>query len=129
LFMQEAAGGGRKEKQDMFAIPVPGQSIINDEGQAWLVHSVSRRLASTVVNLVPLGARHAGRAVRRLEMPLSDFRIFCTFMGVRARSWAQERSDARALPAPTARQPGHGPNADARRTTSHDDHASSHPSR
>jgi hypothetical protein len=83
----------------MIATPFAGQSIVNDEGQAWLVHSVSRRLASTVVNLVPLGAWQAGRAVRRLEMPLSDFRIFCTFMGVRARSWAHELSDAQALPA------------------------------
>lgn len=73
----------------MIATPTAGQSIDNDSGDAWLVHSVTRTLASTVVRLSPL-RRDAGPAggERRFELSLSDFRIFCTFSGIRDRSGA-----------------------------------------
>lgn len=68
----------------MIATPTAGQSIDNDSGDAWLVHSVTRTLASTVVRLSPL-RRDAGPASGegRFDISLSDFRIFCTFSGIR----------------------------------------------
>lgn len=68
----------------MIATPRAGQSIDNGSGEAWLVHSVTRTLASTVVKLSPV-RRDAGPAGAegRFEMSLSDFRIFCTFSGIR----------------------------------------------
>ena len=68
----------------MIGTPTAGQSIDNDSGDAWLVHSVTRTLASTVVRLSPLrrDAAPASGEVR-FDMSLSDFRIFCTFSGIR----------------------------------------------
>lgn len=68
----------------MIATPIPGQSIDSASGDAWLVNSVTRKLAGTVVNLVPL-QEQPSEIARGLDMSLSDFRIFCVFSGIRTR--------------------------------------------
>ncbi|MDB5945286.1 MAG: hypothetical protein JWQ33_312 [Ramlibacter sp.] len=83
----------------MFAIPTAGQSIDSGTGDRWLVHSVTRNLASTVLELGPFRPGELAPADRRFDMSLSDYRIFCTFSGIRPVGWAQVPSFPQPLPA------------------------------
>ena len=105
----------------MFRIPAAGQSINNGMGDSWLVHSVTGTPANTVLKLGPWRGGGQTTGERCFAMSLNDYRIFCTFSGIRSACWAEAPAYPQVPRRPTGALAPLRPNGAAEGSSSHED--------